>query len=254
VHFDETPGRDGETPLLCLHPLPYSGRYFDTIAPLLAAGGRRLLRPDYPGYGLSDPLEDELDIESWAAALWQALDDLAVPGPLDLLGFHTGCLVGPELARQAPERVRSLALVDVPWFPGPARAEKARLYGAAPVIDGELDSLQGAWQRNVAGKLEELGPDRCLFLLSEELRPGTRVNEGFRAAFAYDLESSLRGLTQPTLVIATGGPLYGPSLAAADLVPGARHRELPSLTRLPFELGAGELSETVLEFLAGLPA
>ena len=58
--------------LVCLHPFPYSGSFFETIAPLLGAG-RVVCAPDCPGYGGSDPPSGMLSMEEIATTMHQAL-------------------------------------------------------------------------------------------------------------------------------------------------------------------------------------
>ena len=104
-------------PLVCLHPFPYSGAFFETIAPLL--GEQRLIcAPDCPGFGGSDSPERMLSMEELATTMLEALEashEMAGK-PCDLLGFHSGCLLAVEMARLQPDRVRMPALIDVPYF------------------------------------------------------------------------------------------------------------------------------------------
>ena len=50
-------GSESAPALICLHPSPYSGCYFETVMPLLN-DGRRVVAPDYPGYGSSYSLSN----------------------------------------------------------------------------------------------------------------------------------------------------------------------------------------------------
>jgi pimeloyl-ACP methyl ester carboxylesterase len=235
-------------PLVCLHAIPYSGLHYATLAPLLAAG-RRVICPDYPGYGGSDPLPGDASVERYAAAMLACLDGLGITGPVDLLGFHTGCLVGPEMALQAPQRVRRLVLIDVPCFDAATRREYLEATGHPPGYTAALESLDPAWRVNVASKLERLGMDRCLQLLAEQLRPGLAAHAGFRAAFEYPCDECLPRLAQHCLLIATKSSLAEATRAIAGQIAGSRLLELPELGPPVLETGAAELATACRAFL-----
>ena len=102
-------GEESQPPLLCLHPAPASGLYFATAFPYLNAH-RRIIAPDYPGYGGSDPLDEPPGIDDYAKAMLEVLDAMETADAVDVLGFHTGCLVAAELAIDQPDRIRRAAL------------------------------------------------------------------------------------------------------------------------------------------------
>ena len=117
---------------MLLHPLPHGGEFFRTIAPLLAQG-RAVIAPDYPGYGQSDPIGFTPSIRVYAQAVMDARRSCERPGAADLLGFHTGCLVGVELSLRFPAAFRRLVQIDVPFF-GPW--ERRTLLGKQWAKDG----------------------------------------------------------------------------------------------------------------------
>ncbi len=110
----------GAPPLLCLHQSPKSGRVFERFLPVMARD-RMVLAPDMPGFGESDPPPGPPDLELYAQAnlaLLKALQEAGTcaPGPVDVLGYHTGAMVAVVMARLAPESVRRIVLVAVPFF------------------------------------------------------------------------------------------------------------------------------------------
>jgi len=115
-------GPDDRAPLICLHPAPFDGSYFEGFAQPFS-GDRNVLAPDYPGYGKSAAPPARPTVDDYAGALLAALLTLT-PGKLHLLGFHTGCLVACEMALQQPERIGDLVLIDVPYFNGIAQQKK----------------------------------------------------------------------------------------------------------------------------------
>jgi pimeloyl-ACP methyl ester carboxylesterase len=238
-------------PLICLHALPYSGLHFARLAPLLAIR-RRVICPDYPGYGASDAGADNPTVEDYARAMLACIEGLGLDGAVDLLGFHTGCLVGLEMALQAPGRVRRLVLIDVPCFTPARRKQYLAELGKPPRFTGELASIQAAWDTNVASKMDQLPVDRCLELLAEQLRIGPRANAGFRAAFSYDCERRLPQVTQPCRVLATGSSLAEASRAAARLLPAASWRAFPEIGPPVLDAGAAALAGASLDYLESI--
>ncbi|MEJ2533991.1 MAG: alpha/beta hydrolase [Gammaproteobacteria bacterium] len=238
---------DGTPALLCLPPLPYSGLYFETLASAMPE--RRLLCPDYPGYGGSDRAPGPPAIEAWARDLLALVDGLDESDSVDLLGFHTGCLVGAEMARQAPDRVRRLVLVDVPFFDAAGRARLTEKAGSAHCFDAGLDSLRQAWETNVASRQGRVPLARCLALLAEQLRAEPGAHEGFRAAFAYDPLPVFAGLPHRCLLISAGASLRGPTRAASEALASGRLLELPDTEPPVFETAVETIARQTGEFL-----
>ena len=243
-------GQASQPPLVCLHPIPYSGLYFTTIAPLLA-DRRAVIAPDYPGYGGSDAVTDRPSIADYAAAMLQALAprDGQAWGPVDLMGFHTGCLVAAEMALARPERVGRIVMIDAPVFEA---AERAAMYDRAtaqPAITETLDSLAPVWDTNVAKRLGSMPLMRAFALFVEQLRSGGRAAHGFHAAFTYSGENRLHRLTGSVLVIATRSGLLEPTRRAARRIPGARLVERLDIERAVLEEGAQAIAADVLGFL-----
>lgn len=105
------------TPMLLLHALGESSASWHLVLPALAAG-HRVHAPDLPGFGGSDPLElppgGEPDPPRFAAALSGLLDEVVSDAgdAVTLVASSFAGAVAVQLARQAPERVRRLVLVD----------------------------------------------------------------------------------------------------------------------------------------------
>lgn len=244
----EARGSEPHAPLVCLHPAPSSGLYFTTVMPLLN-DGRAVIAPDYPGYGGSDSLTDAPRIEDYAKAVLEFLGTTGIDAPVDILGFHTGCLVGTEMALARPERVRRLILCDVPYFD---KAQQAELRGKAaqPLgITPELESLSAAWQFNVASRVEHVPLPRAFELFAEHLRSGDRDYLGFAAAFSYDCEARFAKLDADVVVLATQSGLHTPSEHAARSIAGARFVDVPEVTTAVFEAGAEAIAKRIIEAL-----
>lgn len=252
IHYLEAApsGQSKEPDLLCLHPAPYSGEYYRSAMPLLS-DNRRVLAPDYPGYGGSSPPAAQPSIGDYASALGQAFlaDSAAVSPQVDVVGFHSGCLVATELALLAPDRVRRLLLIDVPCFNATTR-EQMRAKVAKPLpLNRSLDCLAAPWDFNVATRDGIVPLERSLALFTDQLRAGTRSHYCFDAAFRYDCYARLPLVNSRVTVIATTSPLTQATHAAAALVPDAALVELPEITTSVFEQNAALIAQTIEQVL-----
>lgn len=241
-HCRPAPEQQTSPDLLCLHPAPYSGDYFETLAPLISPGCR-LLAPDYPGYGQSSPPPELPNIGDYADAIADAWHS---EEPADLLGFHTGALVAVELALRHPARVNRIILIDVPFF---TRQTQENLYPKAvkpTKFSPELTSLQARWDFNLGGnRLESMSMARALALFTQELLSAERSHWAFHAAFTFDCEDRFGKLTQQCDVIATQSGLLEPTRAAAQALTHAQLVERLDVTRAVFEEGAFVVAEEV---------
>lgn len=219
--------------LVCLHPAPYSGAYFTTVMPMLN-DGRTVIAPDYPGYGGSYPLTAPPSIGDYAAAMLATIDDDRV----DLLGFHSGCLVAAEMAILAPGRVRQLVLIDIPFF-DPETQRKFHGQVAKPLdLSHDLDSLGKAWEFNVASREGVVPLARAFDMFVDQVSTGQRDFFCFHAAFTYACAGRFARISGPCTIIATQSPLLEPTRAAAAAVPHAAFIEEPAITTSVFEQGA----------------
>ena len=229
-------GLSGEQPpLLCLHPAPYSGLFFTTAMPLIAAD-RMVIAPDYPGYGGSTAPDAPPSIADYAQAMLDVIDALDSE-VVDVLGFHTGCLVGAELSLLRPAAVNRLLLIDVPYFDANERAGLLETAAAPRKLTPELASLETDWAFSITGRLDTMPYERAFALLAESLRAGDRSHWGFRAAFSYPCEERFAALAAETIMIATDSGLREPTRRAAAALPAARLAEV-DIERAVFEENA----------------
>ena len=153
------------------------------------------LAPDCPGFGGSDAPQEMLSMEELAETVLEALEGTpgAPAGPVDLMGFHSGCLLAVEMARLKPDRVRKLAIVDVPYFN--AEEQKGRYTkSTAPVrYDGDLASLADAWEFSVARRLDGMPFSRAFGNFVELLRAGERANWGYHATPHLRMRAAISG-------------------------------------------------------------
>ncbi|MGU3501480.1 alpha/beta fold hydrolase [Mycobacterium sp. C31M] len=130
--------------LVLLHQTPRNWDEFRGVADLIE--DYRLVIPDLPGYGASQPLADNT-IEATAGAVLNLLDALRVPCA-HLVGHHFGGLVAYQAAAADPDRVQSLVLSSTPFIDEGERVRRrtAPPFNAiAPQSDG--GHLGQLWRR-----------------------------------------------------------------------------------------------------------
>lgn len=154
------------TPLVLLHGALFSAA---SLAPLAAAlaPSRDVIALDLPGHG-GTPVPDTMSVESLGDAVLAALDARGVTAA-HLVGYSLGGYVALDLARRAPDRVRSVLAhaTKLAWEPEVATRETrgldpARVRERAPGFAADLDRWHapqdwGLLMARVAGLLADLG-------------------------------------------------------------------------------------------------
>jgi pimeloyl-ACP methyl ester carboxylesterase len=96
-------------PLVVVHGLGGAAVNFTLLAPLLARR-HRVLIPDLPGHGKTEPLERADDLTAYADHV-AALAELESMFPAPLIGYSMGGVIALRLAVSRPKSVMGLALV-----------------------------------------------------------------------------------------------------------------------------------------------
>jgi pimeloyl-ACP methyl ester carboxylesterase len=96
-------------PLVVVHGLGGAAVNFTLLAPLLARH-HRVLIPDLPGHGRSEPLERADDLTAYADHV-AAVAELEGMFPAPVVGYSMGGVIALRLAVSRPESVTGLALV-----------------------------------------------------------------------------------------------------------------------------------------------
>ena len=230
-------------PIVCLPPVPYGGRFFDTFA---QAYDGPVWSADLPGYGCSDALIELPTVGAYTEAMSPLL---SVPGqPVWLIGFHSGALVAMEMANRYPEQVSGLVLVDVPVFSGPDMADLRASITNPPAYLDQQDPLNGLFKSMVVDRLDKVAYPKALDLFFDFVGAGEDRNAGFNAAANFEAEPAARQVTQPALVIATRSSLRDGTLRVAEWLPHATLVDRDDIAMPAFELGAGPLAQLAREF------
>jgi len=234
--------------LFCFHPVPFSGLAYTTIMPFLSKD-RRVIAPDYPGYGGSDPFVMKPSIEDYAAAMMAVVDDLSGSSLVDVLGFHTGCLVATEVCLNQRDRFRKAALIDIPALPEEVCSSLIETNAQPLELTASLDCLAPAWKSGVTNRLESQSMARAFEMFVEQIRPGEAMNAAFYAAFSYDWQKRFLEHHLETLVLATQSFLLEGSRKAAGVMPNAVLVERLDIKRAVLDEAAERTANEVLRFL-----
>ena len=249
VHWRMSGAETANRPdLYCFSPAPFSSIAYATILPHLAET-RRVIAPDYPGQGGSDGGSVTPSVEQYAKSMCAVIKALSGNAPVQLTGFHSGCLVAVEVALRLPTQVRQLAVVDVPAFDPETRAKYLPMVGSEFEPSHDFASQEKAWERAVTSRRETQPLARSLEMFADTVGNHDRQNATFHAAFSYDVEAKFAALNTPTTIIATQSSLLEPSRRAAELIPNADLVEHLDVAGSVLDENAAKTAEIVLEAL-----
>lgn len=197
IHGRMTAQRAG-TPVLLLHQTASSSLMYEKLMAELA-DTFWLLALDTPGFGGSFVPVEQPTIALYAAAFWEALNELHI-STCHLFGHHTGAAIAVQMAHDAPHRVERLILSGPPLL-NPAQIDRLRA-GLHPIVGDENGHFLGqTWQR-----LRHKAPDAPLPLILREtlltLQAGDSYPLAYQAVFDQPFAHQLAALSQPTLLIA----------------------------------------------------
>ncbi len=223
---------DGE-PVLLLHGGFCSLESLRSQGDALAVD-HRVLAFERPGHGRSADIDEEF---SYARGLAETLAylDAVDAGPVHVIGYSDGAILGFMLALEHPERVRSLIAIsgniDPTGFAHTPEAAQHPMLSALPEQERE-DLEQAHYER-----LSPDGPEHAATIIEKLIRMWT--------AEPNIPASALAAISAPTLVIGADRDqirvdhslLIAASIPGAELaiVPGATHaliNERPELLRV----------------------
>jgi pimeloyl-ACP methyl ester carboxylesterase len=109
MHVLDAEGHGRLPPLVLLHGLSSTGVHYLPLIGHVRPHVRRLLLPDLPGHGFSEPPAGGMRHETLAAGVREALDAV-LDEPAVIFGNSLGALAAIRYAAVRPERVRGLFL------------------------------------------------------------------------------------------------------------------------------------------------
>lgn len=128
-------------PVLLLHAFPLHGGMWEPQATAIS-GSRRVIVPDYPGFGraAAEPVPAVPEIGYYAEALRELLDRLGLERVV-LGGISMGGYVAFAALRGFPERISGLVLANTNSAPDTEEARKGRNETAARVAESGVEVL-----------------------------------------------------------------------------------------------------------------
>lgn len=249
-------GPGDRRPVVCFHQSPMSGAQFSPFQNALAID-RLVLCPDTPGFGGSDAPPAPVTIPDYAAAMADLLDDqgfgAAGRGAVDIVGCHTGTLIGMALALARPDLVRKLVMPSIALFDAAERAAMKAKYGGPQPLLTDPGFVPAAFKASVIDGPAEMTPERRLALFAERLRSGTRSWYGPEASLNYDCEGALKRLEKPLLCVVLNEMLAANTRRAATLAPNAQLLDLSAwATHAAWDAAPVRLADAVRPFLDAL--
>ncbi|HEX2741703.1 MAG TPA: alpha/beta fold hydrolase [Rubrobacter sp.] len=248
---------DGDgVPLVLLHAFPLNARMFE---PQMTAfsGERRVVAPDYPGFGRSPRTPAQPDVHYYAEGVRRLLDRLHLERVV-LGGVSMGGYVAFECMRVFPERISALVLANTRPEPDSEEMRETRNEMALRVAQEGVGVL-------VKLQLERLLAPYTLQndeALVEKVRTMILENspDGAVAALGAmrdrpDSTPLLGEIGVPTLVV--GGEEDGISSpevmsAMAAKIPGAHHVTIPNAGHLSNLEAPGEFNAALNDFLKSI--
>ena len=192
-----------DDPLVLLHAFPLNRRMWDPQARALGAG-RRVITPDYPGFGRSPRPCAQPDVRHYAEGVRELLDSLGLER-VALGGLSMGGYVALAFMRLFPERVSSLVLANTRPDADPEEVRETRRELARRVTEEGVGILPGLQmerllsEKTLKSKPEVIERVRAMILESSP--------DGVVAALGAmkdrpDSTGGLGDIGVPTLVIA----------------------------------------------------
>jgi pimeloyl-ACP methyl ester carboxylesterase len=263
VHVRDEGRRDDPVPIVLLHGTSASLHTWDGWVRSLE-GGRRVIRVDMPGFGLTGPAPDgDYTIESYVRFAVAVLDHFGLAHCI-LAGNSFGGWVAWETALAAPGRVSALILVDAAGYrirsqSVPTAFRIARIPVLSRLMQWTLPrGVVESSVRNVYGNPAMVTPALVDRYYELSLREGNRkaLVQRFAQAPLGMHENRIREIRVPTLILWGGldrlipaeyGGLFSRDIAGSRLV------VFDGLGHVPQEEDPARTIAAVQVFLAGLP-
>lgn len=264
VRVDEWSGEAGAGTVILVHGGGGNGRVLAPFAEPIARHGWRVLAPDLPGFGLTEPAPGfDGDYAEWPAVVAEIAD--AQPGPVVLFGLSMGGLTAVFAAQKSAHVAGVIAttlldLNDPAVFAAAARWEwLGRLSGAAMSVAPRLfDRL--LLPLRLAAPLKAMSSSTRMqaYFARDPLIGGSwKPARFFRTAHEYP-PTQLR-LDCPLLLVHPGADRWTPTALSRSVFERIHARktftELSNGAHLPLEQPAfRELTQRVEQFLDDVAA
>lgn len=191
----------GASTLVLVHEMGGTLESWDDVLPELAQG-RRVLRYDTRGAGLSEKIRGTADIDEMADDVAALLDALGIAGRVAIAGIAVGGAIAIHFA--ARHAARTAALIPMSPAIGVPADRRAATLALCDTMerDGVRSGMQAALQ-NSYPPVMRTDPSRFARVRSQRLGndPGSQAAI-YRMLAGMDLSADLAAITCPTLVLA----------------------------------------------------
>ena len=256
-------------PVIAIHGLTRNSADFGTIAPLIAATGRRVLALDVRGRGRSDRAADPMTYQPpvYAKDVLALLDQAGI-GRAVFLGTSMGGLITMALTAMAPERVAAAILNDIGPEVAPEGLARIASYTGQKVEIRTWDDAADYARRTNGAALPHYGPDDWMTFARRVFREGpdgapvldydpditAPMRAGGKDALVPDLWPAFRNLAKgrPLLLVrGATSDLLSPALAGRmrEAAPHMAFVEVPGVGHAPM-LDEPAARDAILDFLA----
>ena len=192
-------------PILLVHINQQSSALYLELLQALAPC-MRAVAIDYPSHGSSDPIDWQPSINTYARCALEVMDALGIER-MSALGEAVGAAVATELAVQFPERIERIVLVNCPFYPDRATADRnhAPLKGGARPADASgfpvtrtIDFLLEHDPAHAPMQPTQSWMDR---INRAQIEAGRNRWQALDALRTYDLNAKLARIGRPALLL-----------------------------------------------------
>lgn len=221
------------------------------------AGEFRVIAPDLRGFGKSTlaarDVETGVGMESYAADVIAALDQLSIPEPIVLAGFSMGGYVAWQIALRHRQRLRGLVLCDTRAAADAEEAASNRLKMAQAVVEaGDASPALGMLEKLLSPETQEQRPEVVAAVKAIIERQSADAIAAAQRGMARrdDVRDKLSNISCPCLGIVGQADVISPPQEMREIVaalPDARLVEIAGGHLTPMENAEG-VTEAIREF------
>lgn len=193
---------EGPRTIVLLHEMAGSLEAYDELLPLVLPG-RRVIRYDWGGAGMSEKRTGTLTIETLTADLLGLLDALDVRGPVAVAGMAVGGAVSLNAAATAPDRIKAVIAMSPSTWIDPSRRPTLLENIARIDANGIIPTMEASMNGNFPPALRPGNEDKF-----RRYRARWRGNDPHSYAAVYrmlvnlDMRAALASIKCPVLILA----------------------------------------------------
>jgi len=248
VHV-RTAGKDThQAPLVLLHPTPYSSQFYIPFIEEMRSD-RKVIAIDTPGYGDSARPNAPPDMKGYAQNVLKVLDELGISEPVDIIGYHTGTLIGVEMALMAPKRVSKTILAGIPVYPPERLPSLYEKYAKPDILKKDGSHIMSKWKFSTQTMKVGLSLDEAQFHFSDYMQSMPNSTQAYYSVFSYPGYERLPLMTRPSLFIAINGSLKQETLDAQKLTPKSDIVYMDKITTGLFDVASQQVAQITRDFL-----